>query len=461
MTAALDRALRVFDGGGFRETLARRVAHRTESNAPDPAPALRRYLDEEMVPALAGLGCAVRVLDNPVLPECPLLLGTRHEDDTLPTVLLYGHADVVDGEPARWRVDLDPWRLTADGDRWYGRGSADNKAQHSVNLLALEAVLATRGRLGFNLKVLVETGEERGSPGLSEACAQHRAALAADVLIASDGPRVAPDRPTVFLGSRGVTMLTLSVPLRVGAHHSGNWGGLLRNPATTLAAAIASVVDGHGRILVPGLRPPEPPAAVRRALAGVPVGGGAGAPLVDPSWGEPGLTAAERVLAWNSFEVLALDAGDPARPVGAIPGSATAHCQLRTVVGTDVDRIGAALAEHLAAHGLDMVQVDVGPTRPPTRTDPGNPWVRWALAALARGTGQEPVLLPNLGGTIPNDVFADVLGLPTVWIPHAHPGCGQHGPDEHVLVPVLREAVAAMTSLFADLGGTAHPPPGR
>ena len=116
--------------------------------------------------------------------------------------------------------------------RWYGRGTADNKGQHTINLAALGRVLAARGRLGFNAKLLLEMGEEVGSPGLRAELRGARGALRADVLIASDGPRLRSDRPTIFLGSRGAFDFDLVVDLREGGHHSGNWGGLLVNPGT-------------------------------------------------------------------------------------------------------------------------------------------------------------------------------------------------------------------------------------
>jgi acetylornithine deacetylase/succinyl-diaminopimelate desuccinylase-like protein len=457
--AAIESASGHFDSGAFFTDLARRVAYRTESNEPASHPQVRAYLAEEITPTLRRMGCGTRILDNPVIPGCPVLVGSRHEDDALPTVLVYGHADVVNAEAHRWRAGLDPWRLTAEGDRWYGRGSADNKGQHSVNLLALEQVLATRGRLGFNLVVLLESAEERGSPGLAEVCTDLRDELTADLLIASDGPRVAAQRPTVFLGSRGVTQFTMRVALRPRDHHSGNWGGVLRNPATVLANALAGIVDGRGRILVPGLRPPPIPDNVRRALAEVTVGGGADDPPIDHDWGEPGLTPAERIVGWNTFEVLAFTAGNPAAPVGAIPGSAQAACQLRTVVGTDIARLGEALREHLDRQGLTMVEVEVGESRPPTRTDPDDPWVRWASRSVERTTGSPPVVLPNLGGTIPNDVFADILGMPTIWLPHSYPACAQHAPDEHLLGSLARQAVRIMTGLFWDLGETGRAAP--
>lgn len=443
----LTHAAEYFDSGQFLADLRRRVAIPTESQDPSRAPVLRAYLADEMAPALHLLGCTTRIVDNGAFP---LLVGVRREADDLPTVLVYGHADVVIAEPERWRTD--PWQVVLDGDRWYGRGTADNKGQHTINLAACAQVLRVRGHLGFNLKVLLETGEESGSPGLRAVCAQLKDELAADVFIASDGPRVTANRPTLFLGSRGTTPFTLRADLRDGAHHSGNWGGLLRNPATVVANAVASIVDGRGRILVPDLRPREIPANVREALRDIEPGGGPHDPSIDDDWGEPGLTPAERLVAWNTVEVLALAAGNPDTPVGAIPGAAHAHCQLRSVVGTDVDRLGDILRKHLDANRFPMVDVTVGDTMRATRTDPDDDWVHWALGSISQTTGTKTALLPNLGGSIPNDAFAEELGLCTLWIPHSYPACAQHAPNEHLLAPVAREALQIMAGLFWDLG---------
>ena len=452
-TTAIQHAAAQFECGSFFDDLARRVAYRTESQHPGRQPSLIAYLEDELRPTLEALGFDVSVHPNPVPSAPPLLVGRRIEDVSLPTVLLYGHGDVVGGQEGHWSNDRDPWTLTAEGARWYGRGAADNKAQHSINLGALAAVLHARsGRLGFNAIWLIEMGEETGSPGLAEFCATHRDLLAADVLIASDGPRVSADRPTVFLGSRGVVDIGLVVDLRPGSHHSGNWGGLLRNPGTVLANAIAGMVDERGVVLVDGLRPPPIPDNVRRALLDIEVGGGPDDPRIDEWWGEPGLTAAERVYGWNTLEVLALGCGDPDRPVSAIPGSARATMQLRFVVGTDAAHLREHLEAHLAARGFGEVQVQVGASMAATRLDPDDDWVRLAVASIASVTGRSPALLPNLGGSLPNDVFADVLGLPTVWVPHSYPACRQHAPDEHVLADLVLEGLRMSTAVFWDIG---------
>ena len=87
-----------------------------------------------------------------------------------------------------------------------------------------------------------------------------------------------------------------------------------------------------------------------------------------------------------------------------------------------------------------------------SRLDPTDPWVDWARDSIARTTGRAPTILPNLGGSLPNDIFADVLGLKTIWVPHSYAGCSQHAPNEHLLAPIAREGLGLMAGLFWDLG---------
>jgi hypothetical protein len=83
--------------------------------------------------------------------------------------------------------------------------------------------------------------------------------------------------------------------------------------------------------------------------------------------------------------------------------------------------------------------------------------VRWAERSIAVTTGQMPAILPNIGGSLPNDIFAEDLGLPTIWIPHSYAGCSQHAPNEHLLAPVARNALAVMAGIYWDLGEAGVP----
>src|SRR3984957_8835917 len=197
---AIARAHATFDDGRFLTALSRRVAIPSTSQEAARAGALRAYLDDEIAPALSPLGFTCRVLDNPHGP--PALGAERIEDPAFVTVLVYGHGDTIAGQDELWRAGLEPWRVVVDGERIYGRGTPDNKGQHSVNIAALAAVLEERGALGFNCKVLIEMAEEVGSAGLRELCAQHRDhLLKADVLIGSGGGRIVADEPAIFPGA--------------------------------------------------------------------------------------------------------------------------------------------------------------------------------------------------------------------------------------------------------------------
>ena len=442
-----------FDDGDFMQDLARRVAIRTESPEPERRPELYQYLTDEMTPYLQAIGFECEIHENPRADAGPLLVATRTEGADLPTVMTYGHGDVVRGYDDQWREGLNPWEITVEGERWYGRGTADNKAQHTINLAAMKAVIEARGSLGFNVVALIETGEECGSPGLKEFCAANKDLFKADVFIASDGPRLQPGMPTVFMGSRGVFNFKMSLELRGGGHHSGNWGGLLANPGVIMSHALASIVDAKGKLLIEDWRPEPMTNSVRRAIAKLEVGGGDDAPEIDPEWGEPGLTPEEKVFGWNTFEIRAFETGNPRNPVNAIPPRAVAYGHIRYVVGTDPMGFLPALRKHLDAQGFENIELTAERDfMNATRLDPDHPWAQWAIKSIETTAKQEVAVLPNLGGTLPNDVFAEILGLPTIWVPHSYAGCSQHAPNEHVLAPVCRSALQIMTGLWWDLG---------
>lgn len=441
------------ESGKFFSLLSRRIAFRSESRNESGAREAQRYLLDELQPSLKEMGFECRLLDNPEAPQLPILLGTRIENRALPTILIYGHGDTVPGMDEKWPESRQPYTLTKEGNRWYGRGTADNKGQHTINLTALEMVLKHRGSLGFNTKILIETGEELGSPGLRQVCDTHRDLLRADLLIASDGPRFSGERPTIFGGSRGVANFDLRVKLRNGGQHSGNWGGLLANPGFILAHALASLVDRNGKILVPEIRPGTVPESVKEAVSKLELSSPDG-PEIDPDWGEPGLTPAEKLLTWSTLDVLAFECGTPKMPTHTIPDEACARIHIRFTVDCNPAKFEEGLRRHLDRNGFKevMIEHDRGGKFPATRLDPENPWARFVLESLTRASGKKVDVLPNLGGSIPNDAFAEILGMPTVWVPHSHPGCSHHAPNEHLLESNIEEGLKLMIHLFWDLG---------
>ena len=449
-----------FDNGGYFKDLSRRISFETESQNPKKILRLEEYLTKEILPYLSKLGFNCNIYENPD-PQFkgPFLFANRYENEKYPTVLIYGHGDVVQGDEKNWEMGLNPWKLTKIGNRLYGRGTADNKGQHTINFAAIKYVLrARKNKLGFNVKILVETGEENGSPGLREFCKKNKKLLSADVLIASDGPRLNVDKPTIFLGSRGVFNFRMKVSLRKGAHHSGNWGGLLSNPGIILSHAISTIISSNGEIKVPDLKAGRIPMPVKKVLKKINLVNKKDDPKIDKNWGEKSFSSEEKVFASNTLEVLSFTTGNPKNPVHAIPPDAVALCHIRYVVPSDPKTFLNKIRKHLDKNGFNMIELE--PTRgfmSATRLDPEHPWVKWSIKSLKRTSKKEIDILPNLGGTLPNDVFSDILNLPTIWIPHSYKSCLQHAPNEHLLENITKSGLQLMGGLFWDLGEPGTP----
>jgi len=221
---ALENSNNWFTDGKFFDKLGSLVNIVTDSKNAVSVEDLTSYYTDGLSDILTELGLQTEIIDNPIKGGPPFLIGKRIESSELKTILLYGHGDTVPLQEGQWFEEIIPNELKIIDNKIYGRGVADNKGQHLINLLALLSVLKIRKKLGFNLKIIFEMGEEIGSPGLFDLCEKYKDYLKSDVLIASDGPRVAVDVPTIFLGSRGAINFELEAKYREGAHHSGNWG---------------------------------------------------------------------------------------------------------------------------------------------------------------------------------------------------------------------------------------------
>ena len=455
--ASIDQALKIsenlFVDGEFIANLRSLVSFVTDSKNSVSNENLIRYYVDGLSGILAELGLQTEIIDNPIKNAPPFLIGKRIESSELKTILLYGHGDTVPLQQELWNEGISPSKLKIIDEKIYGRGVADNKGQHLVNLMALLSVLKTRKKLGFNIKVIFEMGEEVGSPGLFELCEQYKDYLKSDVLIASDGPRVAVDVPTVFLGSRGAINFELEVKYREGAHHSGNWGGVLRDPGVRLSHALSIITNKTGNILIENWKPTSLTEEVRDRLKSLP--NTVSKTLeIDENWGEPGLSSNEKLFGWNSFSILAMKSGDIDVPVNAIQPSAKALCQLRFVVGTDENKVISSLREHLDQYGFQDIKIisENAINFEASRTNLDNVWLKKIEHILEEFYGDKIHVIPNLAGSLPNNCFTDILNIPTIWIPHSYKECSQHAPNEHLPINLLRDALLLMTNLYWNLG---------
>ena len=125
----------------------------------------------------------------------------------------------------------------------------------------------------------------------------------------------------------------------------------------------------------------------------------------------------------------------------------------------EIGKVVPAIQRHFDRGGFSMVQVSARQSFAASRTDLASPGSTGLCARSRNTTGKQAAVLPNFGGSLPNDVFSDLLGLPTIWVPHSYPGCSQHAPDEHILLSVTEEALGIMAGLFWDLGETPRATP--
>ena len=450
---ALENSNKWFTDGKFFDKLSSLVNIVTDSKNAVSVEDLTSYYTDGLSDILAGLGLQTEIIDNPIKGGPPFLIGKRIESSELKTILLYGHGDTVPLQEGQWFEEIIPNELKVIGDKIYGRGVADNKGQHLINLLALLSVLKIRKKLGFNLKIIFEMGEEIGSPGLFDLCEKYKDYFKSDVLIASDGPRVAVDVPTVFLGSRGAINFELEAKYREGAHHSGNWGGVLRDPGVRLSHALSIITDKYGKILIENWKPTSLSVEVRDRLHSLPTTISETVEI-DENWGEPGLSSNEKLFGWNSFSVLALSSGNIDLPVNAIQPSAKALCQLRFVVGTDTNKVISSLRDHLDQNGFNDIKIitENAINFEASRTNLNNIWLKKVEHILEKFHRGKIHVIPNLAGSLPNNCFTDILGIPTIWIPHSYKECSQHAPNEHVPIELLQNSLLLMTDLYWNLG---------
>ena len=204
-------------------------------------------------------------------PGHPVVLGEwREAGPDAPTVLIYGHYDVQPPEPLDlW--DSPPFEPAIRDGRIYARGSADDKGQLFLHIKALEAHLATRGRLPVNVVVLAEGEEEVGSPNLVPFVKAHRERLAAETVVISDSAMFAPGIPSLLFSLRGLAYFEIHAEGPRSDLHSGAYGGAIPNPANALARVISTLHDETGRIAIEGfyddIEPPVPRDARRDPVA--------------------------------------------------------------------------------------------------------------------------------------------------------------------------------------------------
>lgn len=377
--------------------------------------------------------------------------------DGAPTVIVYCHYDVQPVDP----LDLwtsPPFDPVVVDRRILGRGVADDKGQLHLHLRALEAILATRGALPINVKVVFEGEEESSSVFLDTWLRSHRDRLTADLAVISDTGFFEGNIPAITIALRGLMYAQIDVTGSPIDLHSGAYGGAVENPANALARIITGLKDEHGRILIPGFYDDvvQLTEDERRLVRDLPFDDDEYLARLDlPTLhGEAGYSTLERRGArptldvngiWGGFQ------GEGSKTI--IPAHAHAKVSCRLVTAQDPDAIFEAFRNHVLAIAPAGVRVEVRKlgVGQPSLTPIDHPATQAAARALEATFGQRPVYIRE-GGSIPVcATFESTLDLPVVLLGFSPPDDRAHAPNEWMDLDNYETAIRTVARMWDEL----------
>jgi acetylornithine deacetylase/succinyl-diaminopimelate desuccinylase-like protein len=409
------------------------------------------------------------------------------------TVLFYMHFDGQPVLPEQW-AQKSPWqavvkqrnaagaweivatdRLTADKLdpelRVFARASSDDKGPIMMFLAACDALKASGLEPSLNVKVLLDSEEEKGSPTIDKVATEHKALLRADGILIHDGPMHGSGKPTLVFGNRGMTSVTLTVYGPKNPLHSGHYGNYVPNPAQRLASLLASMKDDDGRVTIPGyydrVKFTE---AERKVLAEVDDNepalkkrlGIAKADLVGRNYQE--------ALQYPSLNIRGMAAaaiGD--KVANIVPNKAIAELDLRTTPEAGPEFLFGLIEAHVKSRGWYLAKgeptdaerasydkiasLSLGRGSRAARTPIDSPLGAWVSGALAQAAGRDGaatslVRIRMMGGSVPTDKLVDALNVPFVITPLVNGDNNQHSYDENMRVGNYVDGVRVFTRLL-------------
>lgn len=434
--------------------------------------------------AFEARGFTTQVLDT---EATPLLLAERFTQKTLPTLLLYAHADGQPVEPERWNQpdpyapvlkqqtalgewEILPWSALQNtiNPEWriYGRSTSDDKGPIAMLWSAIDLMDQANITPKVNLKVIIDFEEELGSPNLPAAVKVHKEKLAADMLVILDGPQHSTNQPTLSFGARGIQTLTLTTFGAKGSQHSGHYGNYITNPARQLSQLLASFYTDDGRVAIPGYyedvaisetemtalkNVPDDEAQLKKDLG-----------YVTQDSVASFLQAAIQYPSLNIRGLKSGWVGDEARTI--VPDRAIAELDIRLVKSSQPAKLIERIQSHIENQGytvlssppndeqrlsLDkIVQMNHQFSYDAFKTDIDSPVGEWLTSALERAFETSPVIIPTSGGSIPISPFVKALKVPAVSVPVVNSDNNQHSPNENIRIRHYRDGIISIMAIL-------------
>jgi acetylornithine deacetylase/succinyl-diaminopimelate desuccinylase-like protein len=366
----------------------------------------------------------------------PVVYGEKIIDKKRPTVLVYGHYDVMSVDPLDlW--DTSPFEPIIKNEKIYARGADDDKGQAFMHAKAFE-FMVSENKLPCNVKFMIEGEEEIGSPSLEKFCEKNKDLLKCDIILVSDTGMIAPDIPSITVGLRGLAYMEVEL---IGPNrdlHSGIFGGAVANPANILSKLVAQLTDENNKITIPGFYDDvvELSSGERTDLARAPFNlekYKRALDLKDVN-GEKGFSTIERTGIRPSLDVNGIWSGytgEGAKTV--LPAKATAKISMRLVPNQDHHKISKLFEDYLIKIAPPSVKISVKDLHggsayvAPTNT------IAYEAASKAyqKSFGVNPIPTRS-GGSIPViAMFEKVLGVKSILMGFGLESDAIHSPNEN------------------------------
>jgi len=383
----------------------------------------------------------------------PIIFGEYFVSPEKPTILLYGHYDVQPPDPIeQWHTP--PFSPQIRDDYIYARGASDMKGQVWAFTSALQAILES-STLPINIKLLIEGEEEIGSPSLEAFLKKNKARLKSDFVLNTDAGMLAPDKPTIVYGLRGMAYFELRIYGPDADLHSGVFGGAVGNPANILADVIAGMHDDNNRVTLPKFysRVRDLSNEEREILSQTGMDGDffkklTGVPKLS---GEKGFTPVEQVSARPTLDVNGLYSGYIEKGAKTIiPAYAMAKISTRLVPDQDPQEVHESMKSYLETHVPEAVrwELDFLSGAPAYISETHSPGLTRFIDALKSTWGVQP-LMKREGGSIPvATAMKDILGIDSIITGFGLPDDKIHSPNERMHLPTHRKGVEALIRFF-------------
>lgn len=387
----------------------------------------------------------------------PVVFASKVIDPSAPTVLVYGHYDVMPVEPLElWNTD--PFEPVIRDGRLWARGADDDKGQSFLQVKAFEIALREK-LLKCNVKFLFEGGEEIGSPGLEDFCLAHKDLLKSDIILVSDTSMVGADVPSITTGLRGLAYWEIEVTGPDRDLHSGIFGGAVANPINVLCKMIAGITDNDGHITIPGFYDDveEVSAREREMLAAVPYSEDKYRESLDVKalFGEKGYSTLERTAIRPTFDVCGIwggFTGEGSKTV--LPSKAYAKVSCRLVPHQEHEKISGMFIDYINRIAPDYVRVKVTPMHG------GEGYVcpidlpayKAAEKGYEEAFGKKPLAVRR-GGSIPIiAAFEKVLGVKSILMGFGLESDATHSPNENMPIDIMDKGIEAIVGFYREYG---------